>query len=209
MCDAAREGMRTILLSSILILAAAAPALADVPALDVSSLPPSCRWAGDAQARGLPPAQQLASITSAASCMAIVNLRGLRIEPTQAGVQAVDNAIEPSVALYDSVIRSGDLESTLIAQQAKADLLRGAAIKVASSARAVGTMTGSDLATFRRQVEQANSLATPFRERSTVAFQQLANLSHADGVHQLAAHNRVVASVVNDPRIAPSQISQR
>jgi hypothetical protein len=177
--------------------------------LDVGALPPSCRWAGAAQASGQPAPQQLAGMTSAASCMAIVNLKHLEIEPTQDGAHAVENAIAPSVALLDTVIGSSDLESSLIAAQAKADLLQGAAVKLASSAGRVGTMKGDDLAVFRFRVDQANTLAAPFREQSAAAFQQLATLSRRDDAHHLAQHNAVVASVVSDRRISPSQISSR
>lgn len=202
--------MRSTLLSVFLILAAATPALADhVPHLDVGALPAQCRWTGNAQARGLPAPQRLAGVTSAASCMAIVNLARLSIQPTPDGQQAVARAIEPSVAMLDSVIASSDLESRLIASQAKADLLAGAAVKMASSARPVGTMRGRDLATFNSLVGHANSLAMPFRERSADAFRQLAMLSQTPGARQLAVHNPVVATVVMDSRIAPSQVAGR
>jgi hypothetical protein len=200
--------MRTTLVC--LILAAATPELAEkTPHLDVGALPQQCRWTGDAQAKGQPAPQRLAGITSAASCMAIVNLSTLSIEPTPAGARAVDDAIEPSLALLDSVIASNDLESRLIASQAKANLLAGAAVKMASSARPVGTMTGNDLATFNSHVGHANSLAMPFRERSAVAYRQLASLSQTGEARQLAIHNPVVATVVTDARIAPAQVSVR
>jgi hypothetical protein len=201
--------MRTTLLSSLLILAAATPALGKAPHLDVGALPVQCRWTGDAQAKGQPTPQRLAGITSAASCMAIVNLSKLSIEPTPEGARAVDRAIEPSLALLDSVIRSDDLESRLIATQAKGNLLAGAAVKMASSARPVGTMRGNDLATFNSHVGHANSLAMPFRERSAVAYRQLASLSQTGEARQLAIHNPVVATVVTDARIAPAQVSVR
>lgn len=202
--------MRTTLVSSLLVLAAAAPALADnVPRLDVSALPASCRWTGVPEAHGQPAPQRLAAITSAASCMAIVHLRDLGIEPTRAGAGAVASAIAPSLALLDSVIRSDDLEARLIAQQSKADLLSGAAVKLASSAYPVGTMTGNDLTTYEDRVDRANALAAPFRDRSAIAFQELASMARTPGAQRLAATNPVVASAVSDVRIAPSQVSRR
>jgi hypothetical protein len=202
--------MRTTLLSSILVLAAGAPAVAStVPKLDTSALPSSCQWTGDAQAHGHPAPLRLAAITSAANCMAIKNLSALTVEPTPDGAKAIDAAIAPSLALLDSVIASDNLEARLVATQAKADLLQGAAVKLASSVQPVGTMKGKDLATFEKRVDEATALAAPFRQGSTDTFQSLATMAQSTDAQQLAAFDPVVKAVLRDPRLAPSQVSRR
>lgn len=202
--------MRTTLLSSIVVLAAATPVLADnSPPSDTTALPTSCQWINDAQARGQAAPHQPAMIASQANCIAIAKLRDLSVEPTQEGAQAIEAAIDPSLAMLDGVIASGDLETRIVATQAKADLLQGAAVKLASALRPVGTMKGKDLVKFDKLVDQTTSLAQPFRDRSADAFQQLASLTQSGQAQMLATKDPVMDAVVHDPRLAPSRISTR
>lgn len=111
--------------------------------------------------------------------------------------------------MLDSVIASGDVEMRLVATQAKADLLQGAAVKLESTLHPVGTMKGKDLATFDKRVDQTAALAAPLRQRAADTFQQLAAMTQSGSVQQLAAQDPVVAGVVCDPRLMPNQVSRR
>jgi hypothetical protein len=189
--------MKIILVLASLCVAASAHASPARTALEPQSLPAQCRWAEvapNAHIKRL----VFAAKTSAADCSAIVALREATDSHTQAGAEALEAALAPSLALLDDTIANGALDSQIIATSAKADLLVGLDVYLAGSVSRVGTMTGADLAEYLRRIDQAHALAKAWRERGVAAYHDLDRLVHTNAGQGLAASNSVIMLIARD-----------
>lgn len=87
------------IVSVLLVLTATASAAPSLAPLNRANLPTQCQAVATepASARTLGP--RYAAYTSAANCMAMVQLKSLRVSPNQQAVDAINKAIRPSVDL--------------------------------------------------------------------------------------------------------------
>ena len=70
---------------------------------------------------------------SLASCGAEARFAELKLTPDDASIQALATAAKPSLDLYDEAIAANDPAWTLIAKQARTDLLLGMAVRMRNS----------------------------------------------------------------------------
>lgn len=154
------------IVSVLLVLTATASAAPSLAPLNRANLPTQCQAVATepASARTLGP--RYAAYTSAANCMAMVQLKSLRVSPNQQAVDAINKAIRPSVDLLDAVIRSGDPAASLIAQYSKADLYRGAMVVLLSPEHQLDTV--------------AVELTRSWRDQASESFAEVARLENQD-----------------------------
>jgi hypothetical protein len=196
-----------VVVVSILLTAAVAGASGRVTVVDPGSLPPSCRWAATVPA-GAPAYVHDAALTSAANCRAIALLRQ-PTQPSEAGARSLAETLAPSLSMLEDVAQRGDLGSRIIADRARADLLAGIAVKIASSVHRVGTMTGSDLATFQTQADYAFAVGQPWRRQAQSASRDVVQLGSSSDAQRLAAQNPVVARAIDVSRAASAPAVSR
>ncbi len=190
-----------VIFVSIVAAASSARAGGSMPKLDASALPEACRWTADAF-EYLPAKQQLAALTSAANCIAIVRMRET-VGGTPEGLsRALSDALGPSFQMLDAVIAAGDLQSRLLAQYAKADLVAGVAVYIASSAGGsnLTSMTAADQRAFLAKLAQANTAARPWRDRAASEFREVTALASTEQGRRLAMSNPVIAYAIHDAR---------
>jgi hypothetical protein len=194
--------MRLMLVLVSILAAAPAYAGGAVPPLDATKLPCACRWTADVPV-GAPPRQHYAAVISAANCQAMRELSATKDH------DAMWSALQPSIALLDSVIHNGDTEAQIVAQYAKADLLSGIRVRLVSLIPRVGTMKGRDLVKYIGNVERANALADACGDRAAAAFREVHRLANTPEGHAAAEQNPTVAYAVRDARTGGAVISQR
>jgi hypothetical protein len=170
-----------------------------VPATNMATLPAPCRtvtWVpGDART----PTPALAAEISGADCMAMINLHALRLSPTKASVDAVDEAMRPSIAMLDAVIQTGSPDLQIIAQHAKADLFSGAAVRLLSTVPPVTpTTVGQALIEHDQQVADMVELVRPLRDQARMAFREVEQL--APSVAAQTALDPVLAFAISDSK---------
>lgn len=180
---------------------ASARAAAARPVLDVQALPAQCRAVAAVPASAQIQLPAFAAKISAADCEDMVALGEAKGPSTDA--KALEASVAPSLALLDDAIANGDLESQIVATFAKADLLVGLDVYLAGSVARVGTMAGSDLAEYLRQIDQAHALASPWRTRGVAAYRDLDRLLQTSGGRELAGSNSVIMAIASRATAAP------
>ncbi len=183
---------------------AAAPVAQAKPVVDPGPLPEKCRPDAEAPTSSQTQLPVYSAKTSTADCEATVAVDTAEGPPTAAAVKALDAAIMPSLALLEDAIANGDLENQIVATYAKADLLIGLDVHMAGSVGRVGTMAGSDLIEYRRQIDQAHALAGPWRERGVAAYRDLERLINTTGGRELARRNPVIMFIATQANSSPT-----
>ncbi|HTR52666.1 MAG TPA: hypothetical protein VMJ10_18250 [Kofleriaceae bacterium] len=148
-------------------------------------------------ARTIDPA--IAADLSAASCLAEERTRALTLAPCQASVDALNEAIEPSLGLYDAVAGTGDPRGALLAEHAKADLYAGLAVRFMALAPPLPEpVTVGGLEEQQQAVAELDRLAQPWRDRAAAAFAEVERLGAR--YPACAPHDPVVETAIADRR---------
>ena len=116
-------------LASLAMLAGTAAA-DPLHALDEGKVPPGCRTLEGSPA---PTFQlQLARRISVATCMAGIQLDAAQrtLHDTGAAIEALGDAVSPSITLLDEVIQVGDPAAAIVAERAKGDLYIALAVRL-------------------------------------------------------------------------------
>ena len=190
----------------LVMVALSSTAVADrvaLPALDLRTIPDACRAAATEPVSAHTIGPRLAAYTSAANCMAMIRLRALQLGPTGASVDAINQAIAPSIELLDAVIQNGDTQSQIDAQFAMADLYSGAGVALLASVPEPRTLTRPAFAIRDAMLGDALALIQPWRDRARASFREVVRLGTMDP--QLAAKDPVIAFEVRVSRA--SQVS--
>ena len=197
--------MRLSLLAVLVAVAvpARAHAQTDRPVVDLRTLDAPCRTLVmvPADARTVEPTVD--AYISAASCMAMVRTRALRLVPGPAAVRALNEAVQPSLVLLDAVIHTGDARARLLAEHAKADLYDGLAVRIESLApRTPVTAAGRQAADLRRQHDELVALAAPWHDAAADGFAEVEKLGQELG--DQVDRDAVLAFDVSDSRFVRS-----
>ena len=151
-------------------------------------------------ARTIDPA--IAADLSAASCLAEERTRALALAPCQASVDALNEAIEPSLGLYEAVAGTGDPRGVLLAEHAKADLYAGLAVRFMALAPPLPEpVTLGGLEEHQKVVAELDRLAQPWRDRAAAAFAEVERLGAQ--YPACAPHDPVVETAIADRRMEP------
>ena len=165
------------------------------PFVDVAHVEPGCRPLARIPGANAPLGPSLDAAVSTASCVAIVRLHGLDVEPSQRGVQAIDEAIAPANAMYDTVIAAGDPEHAVIAEYAKLDLLRGAIARLLDAIpKPTPQMAYNRVAEHQRAVMMAGVWTEPWLRRAEASRRRIARVVYRHP--ELATHDPVVAYMI-------------
>jgi len=108
----------------------AAPAGSQPRPLCTADIPAACQALAVVPPSATTTAPEFAARISVANCMANHALGQLTLQPTNASLDELDTAARPSIDMLDDVIAHGDPHNRDVAQQAKADLLNGMAIRI-------------------------------------------------------------------------------
>jgi hypothetical protein len=121
--------MRRLILAGLVSSVGLSAALASgsqvsVPGLNPlpQAVPPQCEPLASIPSSTEIATPILASRVSVANCMAEAALNGVAAAPDQAGVQCLDTALGPSLAILDNVSQVGDPYWKVIAEDAKRDI---------------------------------------------------------------------------------------
>jgi len=148
--------------------------------VDARTLDANCRALVEApaDARTLEPA--IAADLSAASCLAEARMRALTLGPSQASVDALNEAIRPSLALLEAVASTGDPRAEILAAHAKGALYSGVAVRFMAVAPSLPRpVTEGGQAEHHKVVAELDRLARPWRDRAAAAFADVERLGAA------------------------------
>lgn len=177
-----RTDMR-ILISLISVAAFAGTASADLTKLDDGAIPSACRTVEHSPAPTLH--LKLAQRISIATCTASIRLDAAQhsLKQTTAAIQALGDAVSPSITMLDEVIQQGDPELAIIAERAKGDLYVGLGIRLRNS--------------MRYNPEMIEPAVRPWLAAGDRAFRHAEQLAQA---HPELPHDQVVASALQISR---------
>ncbi len=185
--------------ASVATIAVAEPAPTYSPYVDVGSVEPSCRPLARIPNTSAPGPSFDAAI-STASCVAVTRTRNLTIEPSERGVQMLDEAVAPALAIYDRVIAAGDPEHALIATYAKLDLLRGNIARLLDAVPdASPQMTANETAEHERAVMAVGVLVQPWQRRADASRRHLTRIANLHP--ELATRDAVLAYMIRSARL--------
>lgn len=190
-----------------LVAAMPAAALADGghqrSVVELRTLDAPCRTLAQAptDARILQPT--LEANISAASCMALVRERALVLKPGKPAAEALEQSIQPSVALLDAVIQTGDARAQILAQHAKADLYAGLRVRLLATVPRVSPNTvGMQLTDHDRKIGELDRVAQPWKDKAMAGMREVARLGRQ--VPDLISRDPVLAFAVSDARFEQS-----
>ena len=172
-------------------VALAAPNLAPIDTSKASSCASSAQIPADAKIDK--PAYE--AHISFAHCAAAARLQGLaNVNDDDAGMKAVADAIEPSVAILDDVIKAGEPQYVVIAEALKAQLWVAAAVRMRNTIPGI-TMTtvGEPLADHDRRHAALEPKIKPWLDQAAAGFERVKTA--ASSKPELATNPVVKAAV--------------
>ena len=128
-----------ILLSSLVAVAGAEPI---TPTVETRTLPAPCRTVAEIPRDAATLTVHLDATISAANCTAMNHLHALKLTPTQASADAIEQALAPSLDLLELVVKNGDVAAQIVAHHAIADLYQGATVAMRRTGRDGDAFTG-------------------------------------------------------------------
>ena len=195
-------------------LAAAIPATAFAdggptrPAVELRTLDAPCRSLAQVptDTRILQPT--LEANISVANCMALVRERALVLKPGEPAAQALEQSIQPSLVLLDTVIKTGDVRAQILAQHAKADLYAGLRVRLlATVPRLAADPTGPAIKAHDAKIAELANIAQPWQDKAMAGMREVARL--ARDVPDLVSRDPVLAFAVSDARFERSTVIGR
>jgi hypothetical protein len=132
--------MRSLILLCSMVAAANANPI--TPTVETRTLPAPCRTVAEVPKDAATLTVHLDATISAANCTAMNHLHALKLTPTQASADAIDQAIAPSLDLLDMVVKNGDVPAQIVAQHAIGDIYQGAVVTMRSTGREADAFTG-------------------------------------------------------------------
>ena len=97
--------------------------------------PEACRtWLDDAAAAKTD-RLKLEARLSLASCLLSEHLRGLELNADDASIKALDDAVAPTLAIYDQAIKTAEPAYQIIAAQAKGDVYDAMVVRMRNTGR--------------------------------------------------------------------------
>src|SRR5258708_31172654 len=163
--------MRSLLVTLFALTPAVALAAPNLAPIDTSKAS-SCAWAAEIPADAKIDKPAFEAHISFAHCAASARLQALaNVADDDAGMKAVQGAIEPSVAILDDVIKAGDAQYTVIAEALKAQLWIAAAVRMRNTIPGI-TMTtvGEPLADHDRRHAALEPKIKPWLEHAASGY---------------------------------------
>ncbi len=193
--------MRAFLL---IVLVASSIAHADstlyTPLVDMRTVDPPCRTLAEIPSHARISGPMFDAAISTANCMAMTRATQLELAPTQASVNALDEAIGPAMAILDAVIATGDPAHQLIAQHSKLDILQSNTVRVFLAVPQPSPQMGrTEVADQAVVLEATDALTEPWRRRAFECRRQIARLVYQHPA--LATRDAVLAHMIADSRI--------
>ncbi len=148
-----------VVLGSLLLgtsIAVAQPAA--MPPIDPGSIPAQCQGVASVPADAKVATPALAARIALATCGAEVRFGQLKLTPDDAGVKALTDAVAPSFALLDDVIKANDAALSPIAAKAKSDLYVSMAVRLRNS---IPPITMQTVGTALQEHDQAHAALEP------------------------------------------------
>jgi len=195
--------MRSLLVTLFALTPAAALAAPNLSPIDTSKAP-SCAAGADIPADAKIDKPAYEAHISFAHCAASVRLQALQgLADDDAGMKAVEGAIDPSIAALDEVIKAGDPQYAIIAEGLKAQLYVAAAVRMRNSIPGI-TMTtvGEPLADHDRRHQALEPKIKPWLDNASAGFERVK--AAAASKPELASNPVVKAAV--DAANAPARM---
>ncbi len=148
-----------VVLGSLLLgtsIAVAQPAA--MPPIDPGSIPAQCQGVASVPADAKVATPALAARIALATCGAQARFAQLKLTPDDAGVKALTDAVAPSFALLDDVIKANDAALSPIAAKAKSDLYVSMAVRLRNS---IPPITMQTVGTALQEHDQAHAALEP------------------------------------------------
>ncbi len=156
--------MRSLIVAFVMVSTTvrAQPAL---PPIDNASLPPSCTQIAVVPGDAAIPRPAIFARISGASCAAMARLSALQLHADDASVAAINEAVKPSLELYQSAIAQNDPVLTPIARAALADLYVSMAVRLRNAVPSITMSTvGAPLAEYVKAHAFVESKIGPWLE---------------------------------------------
>ncbi len=171
-----------ILLCSMVATASAQPL---TPTVEARTLPAPCRTVAEIPRDAASLTVHLDATISAANCTAMNHLHALKLTPTRASADAIDQALAPSLDLLELVMKSGDVAAQIVAQHAIADLYQGATVAMRRTGPEGDAFTGAWQQKAQAAYSEATRLACQIPDR--VATDPVLAFAVSDSKFELAS----------------------
>jgi len=145
---------------------------------------------------------------SVANCMALVRERALVLKPGEPAAQALEQSIQPSLVLLDTVIKTGDVLAQILAQHAKADLYAGLRVRLlATVPRLAPNAVGPAIKAHDLKIAELDTVAQPWKDKALAGMHEVTRL--AGEAPELVSRDPVLAFAVSDARLERSTVIGR
>ena len=164
--------------------------------ITVSQQPAKCR---DIAKRATAPAraQALPARVSLANCLADVSVANLELIDGAAAILEIDDAIAPSLAYLDEVVREGEPQHKVMAHAARAQLYANVSSRMRSTVPAPASSTPEALALRDSRLKLVEQMLAPWREEQLVSHQAIVDLAKANPA---LSKNQIAANAIRASR---------
>jgi hypothetical protein len=150
-------------------------------------------------------AQQLSARIALAGCIADARMEPLSLIDGQESVLAIEEAVQPALAMLDGVIDAGDASMKVMALRAKADIYGVMCTRMMTTVPAPANTTpeAASLRETRRQI--VDGMILPWHDRTRETHQAIVDLGKK---HPELVRNPVVQTAIRESERQLAQLAQ-